>query len=312
MRRALRPDPRRGVVLVAVLWTIALLSALAMAAGVGFRGFAGALAIDHDRAQAEALFSAGLEVGADLLAKYGGRPLTPVETRLALPRGAVRVRLSDELGRIDVNKAPAEVFTSLLSEIGVLGSAEVAAAIVRWRDGEKIGGARAQEAKTRADETTAHSQGGKPKQKRTYEQVFTNLDQLTQVPEVTPEIVRRIAPYATVFGDEKINAATASRQVLRALPAMTAAHVDQLLEARGSGPIDSAGLDRLLGPASQFAQAANHTVARLEMTVALVDGYAAAAEAIIVILPKDRQPYRVLSFRRSPTPLSYGARRHRE
>ena len=36
-----RSDPRSGVILVTVLWSIALLSALAMAASVTFRGFAG-------------------------------------------------------------------------------------------------------------------------------------------------------------------------------------------------------------------------------------------------------------------------------
>ena len=37
----MRTDPRRGVILVAVLWTVALLSALAMATSVTFREFAG-------------------------------------------------------------------------------------------------------------------------------------------------------------------------------------------------------------------------------------------------------------------------------
>ena len=86
MRSSSRLDPRRGVVLVAVLWTIALLSTLAMAAGAGFRGFAGVLAVDRDRVQAEALFTAGMEAGADLLTKYHGRPLLPVETRISLRR----------------------------------------------------------------------------------------------------------------------------------------------------------------------------------------------------------------------------------
>ena len=54
-------DRRRGVVLVTVLWLIALLSALAMAASITFRGFAGVVALDRDRVQAEALLTGGLE-----------------------------------------------------------------------------------------------------------------------------------------------------------------------------------------------------------------------------------------------------------
>ena len=45
-----RSDPRSGVILVTVLWSIAL-SALAMAASVTFRGFAGVMAVERDRVQ---------------------------------------------------------------------------------------------------------------------------------------------------------------------------------------------------------------------------------------------------------------------
>ena len=47
-----RSDPRSGVILVTVLWSIALLSALAMAAAVTFRGFAGVMAVERDRVKA--------------------------------------------------------------------------------------------------------------------------------------------------------------------------------------------------------------------------------------------------------------------
>ena len=48
-----RSDPRSGVILVTVLWSIALLSALAMAAAVTFRGFAGVMAVERDRVQGD-------------------------------------------------------------------------------------------------------------------------------------------------------------------------------------------------------------------------------------------------------------------
>ena len=72
------PDRRRGVVLVMVLWSIAMLSALAMAASVSFRGFAGIAAIGRDRVQGEALFTAGLEVAASMVTSSA--PFTEIET----------------------------------------------------------------------------------------------------------------------------------------------------------------------------------------------------------------------------------------
>ena len=53
-----------GAILVSVLWSIALLSALAMAASTTFRGFSGIMALDRDRVRADAILTAGLEVAA--------------------------------------------------------------------------------------------------------------------------------------------------------------------------------------------------------------------------------------------------------
>ena len=45
-----------------VLWLIALLSALAMAASITFRGFAAVVAVDRYRVRTEALLTAGLRL----------------------------------------------------------------------------------------------------------------------------------------------------------------------------------------------------------------------------------------------------------
>src|SRR5215469_3312510 len=99
-------DPRRGVVLMTVLWSIALLSALAMAAAVTFRGFAGVMAVERDRLQGDALLSAGLETAAGIVSDPGDAPLMNIETSVNLATGLARLHLNDEGGRIDIGKAP--------------------------------------------------------------------------------------------------------------------------------------------------------------------------------------------------------------
>jgi general secretion pathway protein K len=301
--------PRRGFVLVSVLWTMALLSALAMAAAVSFRGFAGVLAIDRDRVQADALLSAGLELGADLLIKHRGRALAPVSTSLALSTGVVSVQLTDELGKIDINRAPIEVFASLLMTLDIANSAEAARAIVRWRDGE----VKMKQEKTRSQSTqqgsVARGPGGAPKaepppEPHHIEPVFTNVDQLAQIPGVSLNDARLIEPYATVFGDDTVNALTASPQVLRALPEMNDARISRLLEARDFRPLDLTRIEQVLGPASLYLKSNARSVARLEITARLSNGFTAAAEAVIVALAKDQQPYRVLAFAQLPATRS--------
>lgn len=287
-RRLYRIRARRGVVLVAVLWTIALLSALAMAASTSLRGFSGLLAVDRDRVQAEALIGAAIEVGADLLLRHDGRPLLPIETRFSLRSGEGRVLLSDELGRIDIVKAPVETLASLLAGVGVADAETEARAIVAWRD---AGGA--SRPKTESSE------------QRRAEQAFTNVDQLALIPSVPPDHARLVAPFVTVFGAETVNVATASPQVLRLLPHMNEARVERLVEARAAGRLDAQAYEQILGAAARYAKPADHSVARLDIAVALADGFAAEAEAIIVALPKDGEPFRILSFRQSSRPSAY-------
>src|SRR5262249_19215000 len=86
-----RSDPRRGVILVTVLWSIALLSALAMAASVTFRGFAGVMAVERDRVQADALLSAGLETAAGIVEALSDAPLIDIETQVNLASGSARL-----------------------------------------------------------------------------------------------------------------------------------------------------------------------------------------------------------------------------
>src|SRR5882724_5103494 len=130
-----RSDPRRGVVLMTVLWSIALLSALAMAAAVTFRGFAGVMTVERDRVQADALLSAGIETAAGIIDTLGDAPLMDIETRINLATGSARLRLNDEGGRIDIGRAPAVVLAALLRSVGApeLAANDVAQRIVERR-----------------------------------------------------------------------------------------------------------------------------------------------------------------------------------
>src|SRR5262249_23254806 len=125
---------RRGVILVTVLWSMALLSGLAMAAAITFRGFVGIMAIDRDSVRIDGLLSAGLEVAAGMAAGWDATPISGAEATVPLRSGAIRVRLADEGGRIDVGRAPVEMLTDLFASIGVPQPQMVAQQVVAFRD----------------------------------------------------------------------------------------------------------------------------------------------------------------------------------
>jgi general secretion pathway protein K len=278
-----RSKSRRGVVLVAVLWSIALLSALAMAASVTFRGFAGVLVVDRHRLQADALLTGGLEASAAAIANRGDAPLRDVEITVALASGSVRSHLDDEGGRIDIGKAPLAVLAALLRSVGAPAAAAdgMARRIVERRD---------------SDDT---ADGGRRLGTR---QPFADVLELEQIPGMRRGWLAALAPLTTVYGSDTVNPLTAPRGVIAALPGVDGATLEAFLAGRRSFPSDGDRLARLLGPAQQYLAAKPQRVAGLSLMATLTDGYAAAARAVIVVLPQDREPYRVLLFTPLPSP----------
>jgi general secretion pathway protein K len=291
-----RSDPRRGMVLVTVLWSISLLSALAMAASVTFRGFAGVMAVERDRVQGEALLTAGLETAAGIV-NTSSAPLTEVETTVALGTGAVRARLSDEGGRIDIGKAPVELLASMLRSVG---APEAAAGIVAQRIVER----------RRPNKAASPDNAGRPsneaRQMSSTGQPFTDIGQLQSIPGMAPDWIVAMAPLTTVFGEQTVNPLTAPPGVIAALPGVDAQRVAAFLRARRSSPSDADRLVPILGPAQQYLAVKPQRVASVELTAALASGHAAAAHAVIVVLPQDSQPYRVLIW--TPMPYTIGDR----
>lgn len=277
----MRSDRRRGVVLVTVLWLIALLSALAMATSVSFRGFADIVALDRRRVQAEALLTGGLEAAVDKIYNLKNISLQGVETTISLSTGSVRIRLYDEGGRIDIGKAPAEVLAALFRSVGAppRQADAIALSIIEWR---RPIGAKGRDEKTNMD------------------QPFTDIRQLAQVPGVTPEWVNAIAPFSTVFGSETLNPITAPEAVVAALPGVDANRIPAFMQMRQNFPAEASRLVAMLGTAQKYFEVKTRPVLSVYLTATLTDGFEQAARAVIALVPEDRQPYRVLFW----SPLS--------
>ncbi|MGP0094471.1 MAG: hypothetical protein ACLPKB_31680 [Xanthobacteraceae bacterium] len=281
-------DRSRGVVLVAVLWSIALLSALAMAASTTFRGFAGIMAVDRNRVQAEALLSAGVETAAGIVAAAGDGPLMDVETELRMAAGSVRVRASDEGGRIDIGKAPLEVLAALFNVVGASDPNGLAAEVERWRNPPRDAFA------------TTLTAAARPREGTDWQ--LTDVRQLANVPGMSPEWVDAVAPMTTVFGNETVNPLTAPARVIAALPGISETALAAFLEQRRRTPTDGDRLAQFLGPANRYVAVKPTRMVSVEVATRLAGGYGAAARATIVIVPQDTQPYRVLTWNplRSP------------
>lgn len=298
-------DSKRGMVLLNVLWAIALCSALAMAASTTFRGLAGIMAIDRDRAQADALLSAGIEIAAGIAGNLQDAPLTERGTTITLSTGSVSVRLNDENGRVDVGKAPIELVASLLRYVG---ADDDDAEIVSKRILELRGPDQKAQPNDAAKQPAPAGPAGKadaPAAPPPSAATFTDVRQLAGLPGMKPEWLSAMAPLITVFGSDAVNPLTAPVAVIRALPFVDDARLDAFLNMRRGPLVDPERLAFALGPAQKYLKVQPRQVISVDLVASTVDGYTTAAQAFIVLLSDDKQPYRVLAW--NPAPTSIGA-----
>jgi hypothetical protein len=118
---------------------------------------------------------------------------------------------------------------------------------------------------------------------------------------MAPEWIAAIMPLTTVYGEQTVNPLTAPPGVIAALPGIDGQRAAAFTKARRSSPSDADRLVPLLEPARQYLAVKPQRVASVNLAAELASGYTTTAHAVIVVLPQDSQPYRVLIW----TPMPY-------
>jgi len=236
----------RGVVLLAAVTALALMSAMAV-------GVARVSAIDQRftwRAlaalQADALARSGIAVAAVVLGETNAgdapdtlrSPWARDAGRQRLGPGWVEVGVEDAGRRLDLG-APelADALPRLLALLGL--DAGLADAIADWVDADDA-------PRPRGAERDWYLARTPPRLPRNG--ACATLGELTLVRGVDAGVLRRLAPHVTVAGEHAINPNTASREVLLAVVQDVGA-VERLLAARARGPIADADVPDVLGEA---------------------------------------------------------------
>jgi general secretion pathway protein K len=208
---------QRGIALIAVIWVVALLAAMALDVLAIARQADRTAGDFAARAELDAAADAGLAMAIHELlgaAGGGGRPRGHPE---APPRQAsfagtrLTIRIEDEAGKIDLNEARPALLRALFLalEVPATQADRLAAAIVDWRDVDDFpqpGGA----------EGADYLRAGQRVPPRDGE--FQSVEELGEVLGMTPELLARAAPALTVHGRRaEPDRAMAPALVLRAL-----------------------------------------------------------------------------------------------
>jgi len=250
---------------------------------------AAAFADHNERLQAQALATSGLELAAYRLTEIPNQ--RPSLGRFSFRQGsaAVTVVFSAENGRIDLNFAPKEILAGLFSGLGAAADTALffADRIIAWRK-PLASGASDPEASVYQESGLIYGPRHGP---------FQSVDELGLVPGMPIQFVDRALPYLTVYsGRGEVNVLSAPPAVLAALPGLTPDRLQMLVTER-SGAVPQDVMRAQLGLAANYITlqptAANHVIVDMQFR----SRRRVRAEAVIFVLDKDSEPYRVLSWR---------------
>jgi general secretion pathway protein K len=288
-RAATASSSERGFVIVAVLWILAALAALAMIFSVYLSNSAQALAVNDAGLRTEALVSAGVELAAYqlLLADDKDRP-SHGSFHFRLDNADVAVSFASETARIDLNFAPKEMLANFLAGLGAGQAAakEYADRIVGWRTRPVPGAAN--------DEEALYGAAGLAYSPR--QSLFTHVNELGLVLGLPPALVDRALPFVTVFnGTSNVDVLIAAPEVIVGLPGMTPSGVKEFLGERPALSSDSSAIADALGPAKASAAIPKSACFRILTEINFNDGRRTSSDIVIALGGKD-DPYRVLSW----------------
>ncbi len=303
-----------GFILVAVLWIIAALAALATIFSVYLANTAVSLSLNNNATQSEALVLASLELTAyqvsappkeggsleqDGSATRGDRDIPPPPTRgdfsFRLGRANVAVSFLPEAARIDLNATSPQVLTNFFTTLGVQRqeAQQYAERIDGWITAPRpqstfVTSDNSEEALYRAA-GRSYGPRGAP---------FADVDELSLVLDLPPALVERMKPFVTIYsGKADIDVLDAAPEVLAAIPEVTPDVLSHLAEARMTGS-DPQALARLLR-ALQLQGVADidpGNTYRVQIRIRYDNGRQEASEVVIRTGSGDK-PYQILWWR---------------
>ena len=145
--------------------------------------------------------------------------------------GKYTVKITDESGKLDINTAPELLLRNLLGALGIEGTTldTIADSILDWIDKDDL---------HRLNGAESDYYLSLPNPYKAKNGKFETLEELLLVKGVTREILygdgkkKGLIDFLTVFGTGKININAASKEVLMAIPGMTADMVEEIINYR--------------------------------------------------------------------------------
>jgi general secretion pathway protein K len=285
----------KGFALVVVLWGTALLTVMATSFAFSMRAET-LLASNHvDQARAAVLAEAGVRRGILALMVSGNQPEARWRTdgsvyEVPFAEGLLRIAITAESGKIDLNRAPEALIRGLMSALGENFSADhLADAVLDWRDRDNV-------PRQNGTEDAGYAAAGRPYGAR--DGAFQTVEELYQVLGMTEEAVHRLASAVTVYSlHSRIDPRVAPRAALLAIPTVSPVQVDEFLAAREEAAREGSPIPvDLLSSGAPFIATLKTNVYTVEAEAVLPGEVTARRRAVVQRRRTGVKPYTILAW----------------
>jgi general secretion pathway protein K len=282
------PPAADGFIIVAVLWMLAALAALASVYTLYLANTAISARVYDHRLKTEAMITAGLELTAYRLLGFddASRP-TSGAFDFQIGASHADVEFRSEGARIDLNRAQKPLLAGLFVALGAKPdeAGSYAERIIAWRTTPPPGG--------QNQEADAYKSAGLNYGPR--QAPFQDTAELRLVLGLPAALVDAALPFVTVYNDKaEIDINEAAPEVIAALPNMSPDKIAQILKQRD--PQNPQAILNVLGDARANVAVGGRKTTRASVRVKLEGGRQVNADVVLLILDGGPEPYRVLSW----------------
>ena len=275
-----------GVALIAVLWIVSLLAAIAASFATTQRTEIVGARNQIASAEARALADAGVKRVVLALATDGETAArNGSESDWSFPTGKVITSVHAEGGKVDLNGADAGLLAGLFAAGGADNPDRLAAAVIDFRDADadpEPGGAEDGDYRAAG---LSHEAKDRP---------FEREDELLQVLGMTRAVFDAVAPAVTVYSRSKgIDPATAPVAALVALPGMSTAQAKAFAAGRSRSAVADQGGALADSP---YLVPSAIPIVTIRAEAETEGGAVFVREAVVALTPGARKPFHILTW----------------
>ena len=297
----------RGLALILVLWSLMLLTAVAVSFGYAVRVETAVGSALSDQVRAEAVAASGVRraiLGVLTEDKEARWPVDGRVREIPWPDAVLRASVRSESAKIDLNHAPKELLMGLFTNLLPGGEAvaeALADAVIARR--EQVA-AQAPAATPRRGLPTARPPTAAPAATAAAaagRRAFRSVDELAQLPGFTADGIWRLRPYLTVHGGKaKVDAASADVEVLAAVPGVSRDAAVAFVRDRAARSDETQALDiSPLGEGARYLDAASKAAVANVRALARLQGGAVAMVDSVLRIGRGGKRYEILEWRQS-------------